>query len=51
MALADAIRDGAATGDTQLVRVANRTLTELLGSADAVPGDVVDLAGSRSREK
>jgi excisionase family DNA binding protein len=45
VALADAIRDGSATGDTELVRVANRTLTELLGAEDAVPAEVVDIVG------
>jgi hypothetical protein len=49
VALADAVRDGARTGDTQLARVANEAIGKLLGVERAEVAEVVDLNAERGR--
>lgn len=48
VALTNAVRDGAATGDIEVARVALEALNKLLAAAATDPGAVVDLATRRA---
>jgi len=47
IALADAIRDGAITGDLALVRCATRTLSDLARPSDGAGTEVIDILEAR----
>ena len=49
IALADAIRDGAITGDLALVRCATRTLSDLARPSDTAGTEVIDILEAREQ--